>query len=64
MVNLTSNTGKHLEFVCDTESDFLVLQSIQSNSPYNRRFPKGTTAYVKESRSVWLVNEDMCWEKF
>lgn len=64
MIHLSSTTGEYMEFVCDTVHDFSLLKNIQYTSHQDMRFPTGTTAYVKEKSSVWIVDRDGEWEEF
>ena len=48
----------HQEFVCDTRSDIASLPTLEGESD---RCPFGSTAFVIEDSSVWMLNSSGQW---
>ena len=61
VLNTTKNNYvNHHEYVCDTRDDIQSLPTTKS-TPYKCGF--GSTAFVIEDSSVWMLNSDGEWKE-
>lgn len=55
-----TNIDCHQEFVCDTRAD---IDNLPTQNTKGNKCPTGSTAFVIEGSTVWMLNSEGVWKE-